>query len=173
MWNRVMDVQQIEILFFSDSRHFCRERECVRLMFEQRIRHHLDFMETHTLVEFGQTSWQCRRDEVNCVTACSEFFAEFRADYSATAVGGIYRDADVHGSLCLVLCTLFRGNYFKVSSAKYKAQPTKNVEAGDPRYRLPLSQLDSPSERGASEGGSIFLLLKFSNEFCNNVAAFL
>src|ERR1044072_5697295 len=96
MWNSVMDVQQIEFLFLSDSRHFCRERECVRLMLKQWIRHHFDFVKAHTLVEFSQTSWQCRRDEVNCVTACSEFFAEFRADDTATAVGGIYRDSDVH-----------------------------------------------------------------------------
>src|SRR6185369_1222951 len=114
MWNRVMDVQQIEIFFFSDSRHFCCERECVRLMFEQRIRHHLDFMKTHALVEFSQTSWQCRRDEVDGVTACSEFFAEFGADDSATAVGGVYRDADVH-------CAL------KVPSTKYKTQLTKKL----------------------------------------------
>jgi hypothetical protein len=44
--------------------------------------------------------------------------------------------------------------------------PLKIVEAGDPRYRLPLSQLDSPFERGASEGGSIFLLSIFSNNSC-------
>jgi len=44
----------------------------------------------------------------------------------------------------------------------------KKEEAGDPRYRLPLSQLDSPSERGASEGGSIELVWEFSNDSCND-----
>jgi hypothetical protein len=44
---------------------------------------------------------------------------------------------------------------------KYQTQSTsklrpKKGEAGDPRYRLPQSQLDSPCEGGASESGSIF-----------------
>jgi hypothetical protein len=60
-------------------------------------------------------------------------------------------------------------------AAKYKVQRTKykKVEAGDPRYRLPLSQLDSPSERGASEGGSICPLSIFSNDYCNIRGAFI
>ena len=64
---------------------------------------------------------------MNVVTACGEFFAEFRADDAATAVGRIYRDADVHGSLCLVLRTLFLGFSIKVPSTKYKAQLTKEL----------------------------------------------
>jgi hypothetical protein len=64
-----------------------------------------------------------------------------------------------------------------IALSKYQAQTTKfnseKVEAGDPRYRLPLSQLDSPSERGASEGGSIFLVLIFSNDSCNADTTFV
>jgi len=51
-------------------------------------------------------------------------------------------------------------------SGVYRA---KISEAGDPRYRLPLSQLDSPSERGASEGGSIKPVWEFSNDSCNEL----
>src|SRR6202008_2042135 len=96
MRNRVVNVQQIEVLFLRDCRHFSSERESVWLMFKQRIRHHFDFVKMHALVEFSQTSGQYRSDEVNVVTACSEFFAEFGADYTAPAVGRIYRDAYVH-----------------------------------------------------------------------------
>ena len=51
------------------------------------------------------------------------------------------------GALNLVLCFDRPNVQFKVPSTKHKVQLTK-VEAGDPRYRLPLSQLVSPSERG-------------------------
>jgi hypothetical protein len=67
---------------------------------------------------------------VNSVSACGKFFAEFGTNDAAAAVRRVNGDADVH-------CT------FKVA---------KKVEAGDPRYRLPLSQLDSPSERGGKRG---------------------
>src|SRR5262245_25912075 len=95
-------------------------------------------MKTHTLVELSQASWQCRRDEVNCVTACSEFFAEFGADDAATAVGGINRYADIHGSLCFVLSSLYfvlvnvtdsllQSTKHKVLSTKYKTQKLRQA----------------------------------------------
>ena len=37
---------------------------------------------------------------------------------------------------------------FQARTANLALYPPKKREAGDPRYRLPLSQLDSPSERG-------------------------
>src|SRR6185436_19647901 len=51
---------------------------------------------------------------MNVVTACGEFFAEFRADDAASAVGRIYRDADVH-------CA------FKLPSPKSKFNPPKKL----------------------------------------------
>ena len=113
------------------------------------------------------------------VSAGSQFFAEFGSHDPAAAVSGIYRYADVHRnrawSLLLVRVfgeglSLSRG----FSSSKYGRgglafiRP-KISEAGDPRYRLPLSQLDSPSERGASEGGSIKPVWEFSNDSCNEL----
>ena len=96
---------------------------------------------------------------MNCVATRGEFLAKLRPNDAAAAVRGIDRDSDVH-------CAL------KVASTKHKFNSQKS-EAGDPRYRLPLSQLDSPSERGASEERSIFLLLKISNDSCNANAAFV
>src|ERR1041385_1332401 len=54
MRNRVMNVKQIEFLFLGDRRHLGRECEGVRLMLKQRVRHHLDFVETYTIVELSQ-----------------------------------------------------------------------------------------------------------------------
>ena len=65
------------------------------------------------------------------MAARRQFFSELRPDNPAAAVGGIYRDTNVH----------YEGELSTKLSVKI-------VEAGDPRYRLPLSQLDSPSERG-------------------------
>jgi hypothetical protein len=70
-----------------------------------------------------------------------------------------------------MLCTLLV--FFASQSTKHKAQSsTKKSEAGDPRYRLPLLNLSHLLRGGASEGGSIDLLLIFSNDSCNAVAGF-
>ena len=45
------------------------------------------------------------------------------------------------------------GKLLQSTKRKVQVQLTKNVEAGDPRYRLPLSQLDSPFERGQVRAG--------------------
>jgi hypothetical protein len=45
----------------------------------------------------------------------------------------------------------------------------KKREAGDPRYRLPLSQLVSPCEGGPSEGGSISASSDFAKGLASNI----
>src|SRR5688572_3683148 len=99
MRNRVVYVKQIELLFFRDGGHLRGQRQRVRLMLEQRIRHHLHFVKTHMLVQFREPRGQRRRDEMDGMTARGEFLAEFRSHDTAAAVRGIYRDADVHRSL--------------------------------------------------------------------------
>ena len=75
---------------------------------------------------------------MNRVSAGGEFFPEFRTYDATAAVGRINRDADVH------------------LTASLAQRPLKIVEAGDPRYRLPLSQLDSPSDRGGKRGSGVY-----------------
>ena len=69
MRNRVVNVKQIQVFRLRDRRHFRRERQRIRLMLEQRIRHHLDFVKTHSLVKFGQTSRQSGSDEMDGMAA--------------------------------------------------------------------------------------------------------
>ena len=88
------------------------------------------------------------------VAACGEFFAEFRADYTATAVGGIYRDADVH-------CA------FKLPSTKAKFNPTKKLRQATLAIACLYLNLSHLLRGGASEGGSICPLGVFSNVCCN------
>jgi hypothetical protein len=65
-------------------------------MFEQRVRHHLDFVKAHVLIQFSQASGKRRGDEMDRVSASGEFLSEFRANNAAPAVRGIDRNADVH-----------------------------------------------------------------------------
>src|SRR5882672_11596012 len=67
-------------------------------MFEERIRHHFDFMKTHTLVKFSQSRGQSRGNKVHGVPTLRQFFAQLRTDYAAAAIGWIDCDADVHGN---------------------------------------------------------------------------
>src|SRR6266511_5906636 len=96
MRNCIVYVKQIQILGFRDLRHFGRERQGIRLMLEQRIRHHLDFMEAHALVKFCEPGRQRGGDKVDGVAACRQFFSQLRADDATAAIGGIDRDADVY-----------------------------------------------------------------------------
>src|SRR6186713_3501052 len=97
MRDSVMDMQQIELFRSCDRRHLRRECEIVRLMFEKRIRHHLDFVEMNSIVELGDTRRKHRRNEVHVMPALSKIASELRADNSAPAVCWINRDTDIHG----------------------------------------------------------------------------
>src|SRR5437868_399477 len=96
MGDGVMHMQQIEILVFSYGRHLRRQRQRVRLMLEQRIRHHLDFMKTHALIQFSQPRRQSRGDEMHGVPALGKFFPQLRAHNAAATIGRIDCDADIH-----------------------------------------------------------------------------
>ena len=91
-----MHVQQIELFRTGDRRHFCCEREVVGLMLKQRIRHHLDLVKMHAVIQFGDAGRQDGRDEVDVVPAFRQFSPKLRPDDAAAAVGRINRDADVH-----------------------------------------------------------------------------
>src|SRR2546421_7642614 len=119
MWNCVMHMQQIEILVVRYGRHLRRQRQSVRLMFEQWVSHHLNFMKTHTLVEFSQTRGQGRRDEVHRVPALRQFLAQFRTDDAAAAIGWIDCDADVHGSVSSMQWAVSRRQTESVGSGRW------------------------------------------------------
>jgi len=56
--------------------------------------------------------------------------------------------------------------------SKTKDHRTKKRKAGDPRYRLPLSQLVSPCEGGPSEGGSISASPDFAKGLASHIFMF-
>ena len=98
MRNRVVNVQQIEVVAFGDIRHARRERQAIRRVLEQRIVGNFHFV----VVDARNAGIEPDRirvgDEVNLVAARREFEAEFGGDDPAAAVGGIAGDADSQGS---------------------------------------------------------------------------
>src|SRR6266576_3337536 len=82
--NRIVNVKEIQILLLRHFRHLGCERQGVGLMLKQRIRHHLNFMEAHALIELRKPRWQSGSDEVDGVTSCREFLPQLRT-YDATA----------------------------------------------------------------------------------------
>src|ERR1044071_2543879 len=94
-----MNMQQIQIFCLGHLGHFRSERERVRLMFKQRIGHHLHFVETNAIIELGQPCGEGGCDEMDCVTALGELLPEFGSHDAAAAICRINRDADVHERL--------------------------------------------------------------------------
>src|SRR5262245_6285173 len=96
-----------------------------------------------------------------CVSTSCQFFAQLRTNDSTAAVGWVDCNTDIHALVVGLQrpgrprrTLQLRGDNLQLWSAKIS-------EAGDPRYRLPLSQLDSPFERGSSEAEEYMLTSKF------------
>ena len=81
------------------------------------------------------------------VSAGSKFLSEFGTHDTATTITRVNGDADIHIKAKLGALSFVPGIAVKVPSTEHKVQ-TKIGEAGDPRYRLPQSQLDSPVKGG-------------------------
>src|SRR5215831_6329638 len=96
MWDRVVHMEQIQVLVFSHRGHLRCEGQRVRLMLKKWVRHHLDFVKTHPLVQLRQACGQCGGDEMHDMAALCQLFSEFRANDAAAAVSWIDCDADVH-----------------------------------------------------------------------------
>ncbi len=124
MRDRVMDVQQVELFGSRDRRHLCGEREVIRLMFEERIRHHLDLVKMNTLVQLGKPRRHDGRDEMDIVPAFGKITPEFRTDNAAAAVGRIDCYTDIHS--CRLKFNRNRFSY-KVLDAIVTANSDKTI----------------------------------------------
>jgi len=97
MRNRVVDVQDVELLVRRDLGHLRRQRERVRrIRIEQRIRRDRDFVKVHALVQEIEPRRQRVADEVHLVPAPRQREPELRRDHAGAAEGGIAGDADFH-----------------------------------------------------------------------------
>ena len=107
---------------------------------------------------------------MDSMAALGEFFSQLGTNDSTAAIGRINGDADVHDQRA-ELRPLNLKCALKVTSTKHKVQMKKR-KAGDPRYRLPLSQLVSPCEGGPSEGGSISASPNFAKGLASHIFMF-
>jgi hypothetical protein len=91
-------VEQVEVFGLGHVRHLRRQGQRVGLVLEERVRHHLDFVEPDALAQLDEAGRQRRGDEVNRVSARRKLLAQLRADDAAAAVSRVDRDTDIHKS---------------------------------------------------------------------------
>ena len=95
--NRVVHVQQVEIVELRDLCHARGQRQVVRGIVEQRITGDFHFV----IVNVGFLAPQPDRlrvgNEMDLVAALGQFQAEFGGDDAAAAVRRITGDSDLHG----------------------------------------------------------------------------
>jgi hypothetical protein len=96
MWDRVMNVKQIEFVQFRNLSHTSRERKIVRRILKEWVVRNHNFVKVNVRMRLRQADRLRVGDEMHLVTALGEFDAKFRGHYSAATVGWITGDADSH-----------------------------------------------------------------------------
>lgn len=97
--NRIVDVEQVEVVFLGDFRHAGGESQAVRRVLEERVVRDFDLVidDIRAVVEADRVGVG---DEVDLVAAVGEFESEFGGDDSAASVGWVASDADSHAREC-------------------------------------------------------------------------
>src|SRR6516162_9082526 len=96
MGNRIMYVQQVEIVDFRHLGHAGGQRQVVRRVLEKRVTRdfHLVIMDVGLWI--GEPNRLRVRDEMDLMAAPRQFEAEFGRDHAAATVGWITGNADFH-----------------------------------------------------------------------------
>ena len=87
MRNRVVHVQQVEIVKLGHFGHARGQGQIVGRIVEQRVARNLDFVIMNMGLRFGQADGLRVRDEMNLVSALSQLQAQFGGHHAAAAVG--------------------------------------------------------------------------------------
>jgi hypothetical protein len=97
MRNRVVDMENVELLVRRDLGHLRRQSQRIRrVRIEQRIGGHRHFMEVDSLVQTVQTRGESVADEVDFVAAARERHSELGGHDSRAAECRITGDSDSH-----------------------------------------------------------------------------
>jgi hypothetical protein len=91
-------MQQIEIIKLGHFRHARRQSKVVRGVVEERITGNFDLVEVNVRLWLREPDGLRVGDEMNVVAALRQLEAEFGCNHSASAVGGIARDPDLHSA---------------------------------------------------------------------------
>ena len=95
VWNRIVHVDEIELMFPRGVMQCDRERERVGGMFKKRVVPHFHFMEEYSLAEPTEPKRLIIRDEMDLVAPFGECESQFRGDRARAAVGRIAGDANL------------------------------------------------------------------------------
>ena len=123
MRDRIVHMQQIEVLILRHLRHPRGQRQRIGRVLKQRIWRDLDLVIVDTRQSGVEPDRIRVRDEVNFVAALRELEPKFRRDDAAAAVGGITGDADLHWMLMLPtpICPLrFCAGFWFIAAAEPK-----------------------------------------------------
>jgi len=94
--NRVVNVEQIELIEFRYLGHTRGESQVIRRKLEERIVGNGDLMIKNTAIAAGQPERLRIGDEMDFVPQGGQLNAELSGHHARTAVGGITGDADAH-----------------------------------------------------------------------------
>ncbi len=94
--NRVVDVEQVQVVIGCDFGHARGQGQVVRRVFKQGIVRDRDFVEGDVLLAAAQAEGLRVGDEVDLVTGGRQLDAEFGSDDAAAAVRGIAGNSDLH-----------------------------------------------------------------------------
>src|SRR5665213_861029 len=95
MRDRVVHMQQVELIELGHLCHARCQREIVRRVLEERILIHLDLVKANICLTAAQPEGRGRGDEVYFVSARGQFNTQLRRDDSAATVGRVAGDADL------------------------------------------------------------------------------
>src|SRR5579864_671126 len=96
MRNRVMDVQDVQVINFRHLRHARGQRQVIRRILKQRILRHGDFMKEDAGLLGIQADGLLISDEMHFMAALRQLNAKLRPHNSAAAIRGITSYADLH-----------------------------------------------------------------------------
>ncbi len=89
-------MQQIEIVELRHLRHARRQRQIIRRIIEQRIARNFHLVVMDVGFRPSQPDGLRVRNEMDVVTALSQFQSQFRGHHAASAVRRITGDPDLH-----------------------------------------------------------------------------
>src|SRR5581483_660708 len=96
MGDRVVHVQQVDVVQLRNFRHSTGQGEVIWRKVEQGITGNIDFVVVDVRLRPGQPDRLLIGDEVDLMATLSQFHTQFCGDYSTASVRGITRDPDAH-----------------------------------------------------------------------------
>jgi hypothetical protein len=109
-----VDVEQVQPFCLRDVHHLGRQGDGVRGVLEERVGHCLYLMKEEVLLEGGEAEGESVANKVNLVSPLAEMDPELCGNGSASAVGGIAGDADLHMSFSFIV----QGSEFRQQVAR-------------------------------------------------------